>query len=140
MLTIQMTRTRKSGNAVFGKMVLPFSKYPNKDREDPDYSIDTLENADYIIPAGTYKIDVTWSPKFKKFLPILEDVPERSGIRIHKGTKPEHSEGCILTDEFGMSTFNAFYNRLTIYYDEEILLQISDDLSILPCPGSGSGQ
>ena len=30
----------------------------------------TLENGDYIIPAGTYPIAVTWSPKFKRMLPI----------------------------------------------------------------------
>lgn len=36
------------------------------------------------------------SPKFKRLLPVLEQVPGRSGIRIHRGTKPEHSKGCIL--------------------------------------------
>ena len=56
----------------------------------------TLENADYIIPAGTYPIAVTWSPKFRRMLPIVLNVPGRSGIRVHRGTKPEHSRGCIL--------------------------------------------
>ena len=56
----------------------------------------TLENADYIIPAGTYPIAVTWSPKFRRMLPIVLNVPGRSGIRFHRGTKPEHSKGCIL--------------------------------------------
>ena len=56
----------------------------------------TLENADYIIPAGTYPIAVTWSPKFRRMLPIVLNVPGRSGIRFHRGTKPEHSRGCIL--------------------------------------------
>jgi hypothetical protein len=26
----------------------------------------------------------------------VQNVPNRSGIRIHRGTKPEHSTGCIL--------------------------------------------
>ena len=57
---------------------------------------DTIENADYLIPALTYHYSVTMSPKFKRLLPVLSGVPGRSGIRIHRGTKPEHSKGCIL--------------------------------------------
>lgn len=56
----------------------------------------TLENADCLIPALIYKVQVTRSPKFGKLLPELVQVPGRTGIRIHKGTKPEHSKGCIL--------------------------------------------
>ena len=140
MLTIQMTRTRKSGNAVFGKMVLPFSARPVYDRDEKDLAIDTLENALYIIPAGTYPLRRTYSYKFKKLLPLVDEVPDRSGIRIHRGNKPEHSTGCILTDQYGQSTLDILLNRLeTMYNNEEILLQISDDLPVLPCPGSGSG-
>ena len=58
--------------------------------------IATLENADYIIPVGTYPVSVTFSPRFKRMLPLIGNVPGRSGIRIHRGTKPEHSKGCIL--------------------------------------------
>ena len=56
----------------------------------------TLENSDYLVPALIYRIAVTMSPKFKRLLPILCQVPGRSGIRFHRGTKPEHSRGCIL--------------------------------------------
>ena len=58
--------------------------------------IATLENADYIIPVGTYPVSVTFSPRFKRMLPLVMQVPGRSGIRFHRGTKPEHSKGCIL--------------------------------------------
>jgi hypothetical protein len=37
------------------------------------------------IPYGEYKVELTYSPKFKRVLPILQDVPEFSGIRIHRG-------------------------------------------------------
>jgi hypothetical protein len=57
---------------------------------------DTLENADYLVPALIYSVQVTQSPRFKRLLPILCQVPGRSGIRVHRGTKPEHSKGCIL--------------------------------------------
>lgn len=56
----------------------------------------TLENADYLIPALIYRVQVTQSPRFKRPLPILSQVPGRSGIRFHRGSRPEHSKGCIL--------------------------------------------
>ena len=131
MITLTLTRTSKHGKAVHGKMLLPFTKYPCSDREEQDIAIKTLENADFIIPAGTYPLKRTYSYKFKKLLPILEDVPEREGIRIHRGTKPEHSQGCILTDMFGQSTLDIMLNRLNEFYnDEEIFLSI---VSSCPC-------
>jgi hypothetical protein len=48
------------------------------------------------IPAGRYKVVVTHSPKFKKKLPLLLDVPGFEGIRIHAGNKIEDTDGCIL--------------------------------------------
>ena len=56
----------------------------------------TLENAEFLVPPLTYKIAVTMSPKFGRLLPVLQQVPNRSGIRFHRGCRPEHSEGCIL--------------------------------------------
>ena len=48
------------------------------------------------IPEGRYLVLITWSPKFKQWLPLLWNVPKFSGIRIHAGNKPEDTEGCIL--------------------------------------------
>ena len=48
------------------------------------------------IPAGRYDVAVTWSPRFKRWLPLLLKVPHRSGIRIHAGNNPEDTAGCIL--------------------------------------------
>ena len=128
MITLILTRTSKTGNAVRGSIVLPFTQYPCSYREEKDITISTLENADFIIPAGTYPLKRTYSYKFKKLLPILENVPDREGIRIHRGTKPEHSQGCILTDMFGQSTLDIMLNRLNEFYtDEEIVLCIADD-------------
>ena len=84
MTIIRLIRKSKDGRAVRGLMRVNGQE------------IATLENDDYIIPCGTYPIAVTWSPKFKRMLPLLLNVPGRSGIRVHRGTKPEHSRGCIL--------------------------------------------
>ena len=56
----------------------------------------TLENTNKAIPEMWYPVSVTMSPKFHRLLPIVNQVPSRSGIRFHRGTKPEHSSGCIL--------------------------------------------
>ena len=59
----------------------------------------TLENKQYLIPKGKYPVSTTFSPKFKRNLPLLSNVKNRSGIRVHRGTKPEHSRGCILVND-----------------------------------------
>jgi hypothetical protein len=48
------------------------------------------------IPRGTYNVVLTHSARFNKLLPLLEDVPQFRGIRMHSGNKAEDSEGCIL--------------------------------------------
>lgn len=48
------------------------------------------------IPTGTYRLQVTESPKFKRQLIEVCDVPGFSGIRIHRGNTAADSEGCIL--------------------------------------------
>ena len=48
------------------------------------------------IPKGTYKVLINYSPRFNKPLPILLDVPNYVGIRIHAGNTHKNTEGCIL--------------------------------------------
>ena len=71
------------------------------------YICNTLENADYLVPALIYRVQVTQSPRFKRLLPILTQVPGRSGIRFHRGTKPEHSKGCILISTYMEQSLTA---------------------------------
>ena len=70
----------------------------------------TLENSRYLITPGYYPLRLTWSPRFNRYMPEVCDVPNRSGLRFHQGTKPEHSRGCILTSA---GTLNRIIQLLT---------------------------
>jgi hypothetical protein len=48
------------------------------------------------IPAGRYALKVNYSRRFNMVLPILQDVPGFTGIRIHAGNDAGDTEGCIL--------------------------------------------
>jgi len=51
------------------------------------------------IPCGRYRIKLTYSPKLKRTLPFLVDVPGYTGIRIHGGKNENWTEGCVLVGE-----------------------------------------
>lgn len=48
------------------------------------------------IPAGSYNVVITQSRRFKRDLPLVENVPGFEGIRIHPGNTAEDTDGCIL--------------------------------------------
>ena len=123
---IKLIRNEPQGSAITGRLVINGRWFCN-----------TLERLGYQIPALCYHVAVTMSPKFKRLLPIVQNVPQtppnlpfrgeeihtkdelpplkegqgrvRTGIRIHRGSKPEHSTGCILVVADNMTPPNLPY-------------------------------
>lgn len=92
-LTLQRVALRK--NYTIGKLHI-----------DGVYFCDTLEDVvrepgvkvygQTAIPAGVYKMVLSYSQRFKRVLPLLLNVPMFEGIRIHGGTTDTDTHGCLL--------------------------------------------
>ena len=110
-MLIQLIRNQPQGSAITGRLVINGRWFCN-----------TLERVGYQIPALCYHLAVTQSPKFRRLLPIVQNVPQRSGIRFHRGSKPEHSTGCILVvaDNINDNTDNLRGNQLPAAPKENI--------------------
>lgn len=54
---------------------------------------------DTCIPEGRYKVTVTFSNRFQRDLPLINNVPGFDGIRIHPGNTKENTSGCLLPGE-----------------------------------------
>ncbi len=51
------------------------------------------------IPFGKYRVIVNRSPRFRRELPRLLEVPHFEGILIHRGNSAKDTSGCILVGE-----------------------------------------
>ena len=67
------------------------------------------------IPYGKYEVVVNWSNRFKRQMPLLINVPNFEGIRIHSGNTDKDTSGCILLGETRSKDFigqsRLAYNR-----------------------------
>ena len=116
---IKLIRNEPQGSAITGRLVINGRWFCN-----------TLERVGYQIPALCYHLAVTMSPKFRRLLPIVQNVPQRSGIRFHVGKVPKHSTGCILLPD--RETENHFTNLLLdIQAHEEIILEVTVTIGIV---------
>lgn len=92
-MILALSRKERIGNATIGDLSV-----------NGRFECFTLEDIERItkipgetaIPKGTYTILLTMSPRFKRVLPLLVNVPGFDGIRIHPGNTDRDTEGCIL--------------------------------------------
>lgn len=69
------------------------------------------------IPQGRYRIAHTYSPKYKRNMPLVCDVPGFEGIRIHSGNSAKDTEGCLLfgkNDRVGWISNSRHYTDVLI--------------------------
>lgn len=111
---IRLIRNEAKGNAITGRLVI-----------DGKWFCNTLERKGVEILPLCYHVAVTMSPKFKRLLPIVQNVPSRSGIRFHRGTRPEHSTGCILLSKEKEIELTQLILKAQQEH-EEIILEVSD--------------
>lgn len=74
--------------------------------EDPDRGLTQADSLQKIasvkvrgltaIPLGSYFLDLTYSPKYRRLVPLVCGVPGFQGIRIHSGNTAKDTEGCLL--------------------------------------------
>lgn len=67
------------------------------------------------IPTGKYLVTITWSPKFRKDLPLVNAVKGFTGVRLHSGNSPEDTLGCILfgeNDKIGWISNSRYWSAM----------------------------
>ena len=110
--------------------------------EDRDRGLDDSMSEDEIkqikikgetaIPTGIYTVLLTYSPKYKKIMPLINNVKGYSGIRIHSGNSSKDTEGCLLVGKNTVvgrltdsrNTFNALFKRLQQKGSNKITIEI----------------
>lgn len=104
-MEIKLVRIAFKSTYTIGKLYVD-GKYFCDTIEDKDRGLDNSMTANEIlkrkvkgqtaIPTGHYNIDITYSPKYKRMMPLLLDVKGFSGIRIHSGNTAKDTEGCLI--------------------------------------------
>lgn len=105
-INLEVRRVKKESDYTIGQLFV-----------NEEYFCDTLEDEirqvkvmhETAIPVGTYKVTLEKSPRFKRILPLLHNVPGFTGILIHSGNTDKHTSGCILV---GKSTGSTLVNSL----------------------------
>lgn len=142
-MKLRLERKYKKERYTIGKLYIngkPFCEtLEDKDRglkkEMPEEQLRKMKvKGETAIPSGTYNVIITYSPKYKKPMPLLLGVPAYEGVRIHSGNTHKDTEGCILVGENkevgkvlnSRYTFNKLFVKLQAAIDrgETVTLDI----------------
>jgi hypothetical protein len=95
-MVITVKRLYKTENSTIGELLIDgiFECFTLEDKERP-----VKIKSETAIPKGTYRVIINESNRFKRLLPLLIDVPNFEGVRIHSGNSNHDTEGCILVGQ-----------------------------------------
>jgi hypothetical protein len=124
-MKLKLKRIHKTDVSTIGELYVDgiFECYTLEDIER-----DVKIKSETAIPKGTYKVMITKSNRFKKYMPLLLNVPNFEGVRIHSGNTNHDTEGCILV---GQTRSNDFIGKSRKAYDKLFKkMQVSKEISI----------
>ena len=134
-MEIKVKRIAKNPEYTIGKLYLN-GEYFCDTLEDTDRGLkdsDSLSDitmkkvkGETAIPTGTYMIEITYSPKFNRDLPLLKYVKGFEGIRIHSGNDKKDTEGCILVG-FNKEKGKVLDSRKTL---DKLMSQLTSNTTI----------
>ncbi len=93
---------------------------------------------------GRYPVVITPSARFKCDMPLLLNVPNFQGVRIHAGNDADDTEGCILVgmergfDKVWRSreAYDALFQRIKLALDggDKVFISIEHGVATTPTP------
>ena len=90
-MRIKIERLTMTSTTTIGKMYLN-GVYFGYTLEDVNRDVKIKHQT--CIPAGLYKVVLSVSNRFKRLMPLLLNVPNYSGVRIHGGNTHKNTSGC----------------------------------------------
>jgi hypothetical protein len=92
-MEIRIKRLHRTENSTIGELTIDgvFECFTLEDKER-----EVKIKSETAIAKGTYKVIINQSNRFKRLLPLLLNVPNFEGVRIHSGNSNHDTEGCIL--------------------------------------------
>jgi hypothetical protein len=92
-MKLHLKRLHKTDKSTIGELTIDgkFECYTLEDIER-----DVKIKSETAISKGTYKVIINQSNRFKRLMPLLLNVPNFEGVRIHAGNTNHDTEGCIL--------------------------------------------
>lgn len=136
-MLIEVIRTTCGPTCTLGKLYIDDVEhcYTLEDIVRPDGEKVYGETA---IPAGRYRVAITFSNRFQCDMPLLMEVPNFSGIRIHYGNEAKDTHGCILVGTHVSPNGDAITESRAAYYrifdkirdaidaGEEVYIEVKD--------------
>lgn len=140
-MRLTLKRVANKKDYCVGKLYIN-GKYFSDTLEDVDRGLDDAMTEEQIkeikikgqtaIPVGIYTVLLTYSPKYKKIMPLINNVKGYEGIRIHSGNTSKDTDGCVLVGKNTVvgrltdsrNTFNALFKRLQQKGSNKITIEI----------------